>query len=135
MSLFSTDLSLKKSWGPIGGLRQRRGHCIGPLMHPLPRSPQVGEEEEESVPQTLPCPRVEEGEGGRGCPLLKEKKSLREDVKKRNLKSTREKQCWSNQVRQGIENLHQENFHNFFPLQNEMIIFCYHFLATSNLEK
>lgn len=47
-----TDLSLNKPWGPSGGLRQRRDHCNERLRPPLPRSPQVVEEEVGRAPQT-----------------------------------------------------------------------------------
>ncbi len=68
----ATYLSLNKPWGPSGGHRQSRDHCNEPLRPPLPRSPQVGEEEGERAPRTHRCPRGEAEEAGQGCLLLDE---------------------------------------------------------------
>lgn len=66
----ATDLSLDKSWGPSGGLRQRKGRCNEPRRPPLPRSPREVEEEGERAPQTHRYPPGEAEEAGRGCLLL-----------------------------------------------------------------
>lgn len=67
-----TNLSLNKPWVPSGGLRQSRDHCNEPLRPPLPRSPQVGEEEGERAPQTHLSPLGEAEEAVLGCLLLKQ---------------------------------------------------------------
>lgn len=87
------NLSLSKPWGPTGGLRQSRDRCNEPLRHPLPHSPQVGEEEEGRALQTHQCPLGEAEEAGRGCLLLNEDRQWRRKRMRKNLKEKSQREA------------------------------------------